>query len=120
MRGKGPQQLWGRRRAAVGGPVPGRVRPRAGKLACDAELAAAVCERLAHAVVAAMPISADLGALGLRVCAETIYRACYDRTGRRGLAVRTAGRICPDSNAAESPEGAQSRQNARLWASSGP
>ena len=31
-----------------------------------------------------------------------------------------AGRICPDSTAAESPEGAQSRQNARLWASSGP
>ena len=30
-------------------------------------------------------ISADLGALGLRVCSETIYRACYDRTGRRGL-----------------------------------
>ena len=30
-------------------------------------------------------ISSDLGVLGLRVCSETIYRACYDRTGRRGL-----------------------------------
>ena len=34
-------------------------------------------------------ISADLRTLGLRVCAETIYRACYDRTGRRGLAERS-------------------------------
>ena len=35
------------------------------------------------------PISADLRAQGLFVCAETIYRACYDRTGRRGLAARS-------------------------------
>ena len=34
-------------------------------------------------------ISADLRALGLRVCSETIYRACYDRTGRWGLAERS-------------------------------
>ena len=50
----------------------------------SAELAAAVCERLAQRW-SPPPISADLGALGLRVCAETIYRACYDRHSRRGL-----------------------------------
>ena len=59
-------------------------RPRAPKLAEDAELAGAVCERLAQRW-SPPPISADLRALGLRVCSETIYRACYDRTGRRGL-----------------------------------
>ena len=59
-------------------------RPRAPKLARDRVLAAAVAERLAqrwspHA------ISADLGVRGLGVCAETVYRACYDHTGRNGL-----------------------------------
>ena len=59
-------------------------RPRAPKLARDRVLAAAVAERLAqrwspHA------ISADLGVRGLGVCAETVYRACYDHTGRSGL-----------------------------------
>ena len=93
-------------------------RPKAPKLARDAELAAAVCERLAMRW-SPPPISADLRAQGLFVCAETIYRACYDRTGRRGWPSE-AGPICPDSTAAESPEGAQSRPNARLWASSGP
>ena len=59
-------------------------RPRVAKLACDAELASAVAERLdqrwsPHA------ISADLRSQGMGVCAETIYRACYDHTGRNGL-----------------------------------
>ncbi len=55
------------------------------KLAADAALAAAVDERLAmgwspHAV------AADLRAGGgPAVCAETIYRACYDPAGARGL-----------------------------------
>ena len=59
-------------------------RPRAPKLAEDAELAAAVCERLAQRW-SPQAISADLRTLGLRVCAETINRACYDRHSRRGL-----------------------------------
>ena len=63
-------------------------RPKAPKLARDAELAAAVCERLAMRW-SPQAISADLRAQGLFVCAETIYRACYDRTGRRGLAERS-------------------------------
>ena len=81
-RGGGPQQ-YGAGDAQQSADGRAR-RPRAGKLACDAELAAAVCERLAQRW-SPPPISADLGALGLRVCAETIYRACYDRHSRRGL-----------------------------------
>ena len=74
--------------AAQAGSCARAARPKAPELARDAELAAAVCERLAQRWPPP-PISADLGALGLRVCAETIYRACYDRTGRRGLAERS-------------------------------
>ena len=70
--------------AAQAGSCARAARPKAPKLARDAELAAAVCERLAQRW-SPPPISADLGALGLRVCAETIYRACYDRHSRRGL-----------------------------------
>ena len=70
--------------AAQAGSCARAGRPKAPKLARDAELAAAVCERLAQRW-SPPPISADLGALGLRVCAETIYRACYDRHSRRGL-----------------------------------
>ena len=81
-RGGGPQQ-YGAGDAQQSADGRAR-RPRAGKLACDAELAAAVAERLdqrwsPHA------ISADLGARGMGVCAETVYRACYDHTGRSGL-----------------------------------
>ncbi len=59
-------------------------RPKQPKLAADRELAEMVNERQMmrwspHA------ISADLRAAGHRVCAETIYAACYDRTGQRGL-----------------------------------
>ena len=74
--------------AAQAGSRARAARPKAPKLAQDAELAAAVCERLAMRWPP-QAISADRGALGLRVCAETIYRACYDRTGRRGLAARS-------------------------------
>ena len=61
------------------------LRPRPSKLATDPVLADAVAELLAlrwspHA------ISESLRKQGLRVCAETIYRACYDPSGRSGLA----------------------------------
>ena len=60
------------------------VRPKTPKLVADRGLAAAVAERLAmrwspHAV------SADLRVEGRAVCAETIYAACYDHSGSRGL-----------------------------------
>jgi IS30 family transposase len=59
-------------------------RSRTPKLAADAELGAAVLDLLEerwspHAV------AAQLRSEGRRVCAETIYAACYDPTGGRGL-----------------------------------
>ena len=80
--GGGPQQ-YGAGDAQQSADGRGR-RPRAPKLACDAELASAVAERLGqrwspHA------ISADLKGRGMGVCAETVYRAGYDHTGRSGL-----------------------------------
>ena len=62
----------------------GAARPRAPKLAADPALASAVAERLGqrwspHA------ISADLRARGMRVCAETVYRACYANSAETGL-----------------------------------
>ncbi len=60
-------------------------RPRASKLTRDPGLASAVAEGLAqrwspHA------IAESLRDAGPGVCAETIYRACYDQSGRSGLA----------------------------------
>ncbi len=68
-------------------------RPKQPKLAADPELAAKVHERQVmrwspHA------ISADLRAEGYQICAETIYAACYDRTGSRGLS-KEAWRLLP-------------------------
>ena len=59
-------------------------RPRLSKLAGDPVLAFEVQRRLAqrwspHA------ISADLAELGMAVCAESIYRGCYDHSGSSGL-----------------------------------
>ncbi len=59
-------------------------RERTPKLAVDRVLAAAVDERLKlrwspHAT------AADLREAGMRVCAETIYRACYANDPRSGL-----------------------------------
>ena len=60
------------------------VRPKTPRLAADPGLAAAVAQRLSmgwspHAVCA------DLRVEGRAVCAETIYAACYDHSGSRGL-----------------------------------
>ena len=68
--------------AAQAGSCARAGRPKAPRLA------AAVCERLAMRW-SPQAISADLRTLGLQICAETIYRACYDPTGRRGLAERS-------------------------------
>ena len=64
-------------------------RPRTCKLAADSGLAAEVAEMLAegcspHAVAGLM--RAQGRPPGRRVCAETIYAACYDPAGGRGLA----------------------------------
>ncbi len=68
-------------------------RPKQPKLVADRELAAKVRERQVmrwspHA------ISADLRAEGYRICAETIYMACYDQTGQRGLS-KESWRLLP-------------------------
>ena len=60
------------------------MRPKPARLVSEPALAASVAELLdtgwsPHA------ISAGLRSEGLVVCAETIYRACYDHTGSRGL-----------------------------------
>ena len=59
-------------------------RPRVPKLAADAVLAAAVCEGL-RARRSPHALAAELRAEGLGVCAETVYAACYDHSGSRGL-----------------------------------
>ena len=63
-------------------------RPKVPKLVTDAQLAEAVTERLEmgwspHAVAADLR---NEGSLSL-VCAETIYQACYEPCGARGLTV---------------------------------
>ena len=63
-------------------------RPRTSKLAADPELAAEAAEMLAmgwspHAVAARWRTEGRCAER--RVCAETIYAACYDPRGRRGL-----------------------------------
>ncbi|WP_419919340.1 IS30 family transposase [Candidatus Poriferisocius sp.] len=71
--------------AAQAGAGVRALRPRVPRLAADRVLAGAVAGLLAdrwspHA------ISGHLRERGLRVCGETIYRACYDRDARSGLA----------------------------------
>ena len=89
-RGGGPQRY--RAVGAQQSADTGAARPKAPKLACDPVLGAAVAERLGqrwspHA------ISADLRARGLRVCAETIYRACYANSAETGLEPRSWSKL---------------------------
>ena len=71
-------------RAAQAAADARAARPKIPKLAADAELAAAVREGLAVRW-SPQAVCADLRARGFRLCAETIYAACYDTTGSRGL-----------------------------------
>ena len=59
-------------------------RPKTPKLAADAALAATVGALLAHRM-SPHAISALVAGEGASIAAETIYRACYDHSGRRGL-----------------------------------
>lgn len=59
-------------------------RPRPWRLAAEAELRLKVQGRLDERL-SPHAISAELAQCGLKVCAETIYRGCYDRAGRSGL-----------------------------------
>ena len=60
-------------------------RPKTPKLVADRVLGGAVAQGL-KARRAPHALSAELRWEGLAVSAETIYRACYDPAGRRGLA----------------------------------
>ena len=87
-------------------------RPKTPVLAADAALAAAVTERLAmrwspHAVCA------DLRAEGRTLCAETIYRACYDPSGRRGLP-EGSWRLLPRRCRRRKPRGRHTRKPSPL------
>ena len=59
-------------------------RPKTPKLAADPVLADSVSALLAHRM-SPHAICALLRCEGARGSAETIYRACYDHSGRRGL-----------------------------------
>ena len=92
------------------------VRPKTPKLAADPGLAAAVAQRLSmgwspHAVCA------DLRVEGRAVCAETIYAACYDHSGSRGLPER--GGVCRGA-AANANSADVTRESPARWVISGP
>ncbi|MYJ43309.1 MAG: helix-turn-helix domain-containing protein [Acidimicrobiaceae bacterium] len=83
-------------------------RAKTANLAADPELAEMVRERLAvrwppHA------ICADLRAEGRRISAETIYAACYDHTGRRGLP-EGSWRLLPRRCRRRKPQGRGTRK----------
>ena len=86
--------------AAAGGRAR---RSKPPKLVRHAELAEAVAERLEWRW-SPQAISADLRAQGLSVCAETIYQACYDRAGKRGLA-KNSWRCLPRQRRRRKPRG---------------
>ena len=87
-------------------------RPKTPVLAADPVLAAAALSRLTgrrspHAA------SAELRVEGLSVSAETIYRACYDPTGRRGLP-EGCWRLLPRRCRRRKPRGRHTRKPSPL------
>ena len=92
-------------------------RPKTPKLAADAALAATVGALLAHRM-SPHAISALVAGEGASIAAETIYRACYDPTGRRAFP-RAAGGCCQGAAGGASPEAA-TRESRVRWAISGP
>ena len=101
-----------RRRCAPGSYRAGRAqagadaraqRPRASKLAADAVLGRLVQDRLDERL-SPHAISAELAELGYRVCAETIYRACYDHTAASGLRPGTWAKL-PRARRRRKPRG---------------
>ena len=91
-------------------------RPKTPKLAADAALAATVGALLAHRM-SPHAISALVAGEGASIAAETIYRACYDHSGRRGLP-RGPGGCCRDAADGANPRAVTHESPAR-WAFSG-
>ncbi len=88
------------------------VRPKTPKLAADASLARAVTEGL-KARRSPHALSAELRAEGHRICAETIYRACYDHTGAGGLP-EGCWRLLPRRCRRRKPRGRHKRKRSPL------
>ena len=87
-------------------------RPKTPKLAADAALAATVGALLAHRM-SPHAISALVAGEGARVSAETIYRACYDHSGRRGLP-EGSWRLLPRRCRHRKPQGRHARKPSPL------
>ena len=95
-------------------------RPKTPLLAADPVLAAEVEELLMEGM-SPCSAAAQLRSTGRRVCAETIYRACYDHTGLSGLpeGSQRAG-PSPQAPRTAGPLHAKGQPAGRLQADSGP
>ena len=87
-------------------------RPKTPKLAADRVLADAVSALLAHRM-SPHAIGALLRCEGRRVSAETIYRACYDHSGRRGLP-EGSWRLLPRRCRRRKPQGRHAQKRSPL------
>ena len=87
-------------------------RPKAPKLAADAALAATVGALLAHRM-SPHAIGALVAGEGASIAAETIYRACYDHSGRRGLP-EGSWRLLPRRCRHRKPQGRHAREPSPL------
>ena len=87
-------------------------RPKTPKLAADPVLAGSVSALLAHRM-SPHAICALLRCEGTRVSAETIYRACYDATGRRGLP-EGSWRLLPRRCRRRKPQGRHAQRRSPL------
>ena len=87
-------------------------RPKTPKLAADRVLAGSVSALLAHRM-SPHAICALLRCEGARVSAETIYRACYDHSGRRGLP-EGSWRLLPRRCRRRKPQGRHAHKRSPL------
>ena len=100
--GRDRATVWRERRRCGGGDYCARraqdgadaraARPRPSKLAADAVLGREVQQRLDERL-SPHAVSAELAGMGMSVCAETIYRACYDHAALSGLAAGTWNKL---------------------------
>ena len=106
-------------------------RPKTLKLVSDPGLADVVGALLGEGM-SPHAASAELRSHGRRVCGETIYRACYDHTGRSGLdegllavsgprpaAAQTAGPVHAKAQPAGCFQADSGPSRSRVWAQRG-
>ncbi|MCQ3811144.1 MAG: IS30 family transposase [Acidimicrobiia bacterium] len=100
--GRDRATVWRERRRCGGGDYCARraqagadaraARPRPSKLAADAVLGWEVQQRLDERL-SPHAVSAELAEMGMFVCAETIYQACYDPAALSGLEAGTWNKL---------------------------